>query len=405
MDDSTAQRTQVQSLNGTLATWAVAAMVAAMFMGTTLVTPLYVLYRREFGFSELTLTLIYAVYVVGNLGALLFFGRLSDQIGRRRATLPAIGIGVISTILFLAATNTTWLFLARMLSGLGIGIASGTGTAWLVELYSGRDKSRATLMASAANMAGLSIGALLAGLLAQYAAWPLRLVYVIYLALLIGMALVIRQTQETVEQRAPGLRQIEMRPRLGIPAGIRAQFIAPAATAFGTFALLGFYAALAPSVLAQDLHETNRAVGGAVVGELCIVATAALILTRSLKSRTAMLSGLALLLPALLLLVWARVEASMSVLLIGTALSGVATALGYRGSLQVVNEIAPADRRAEVISSYLLCCYAGNSLPVIGVGVLSSFSTPVTASSVFAATIAVFAIVALFTGAKYARGA
>ena len=61
-------------------------------MGSTLLTPLYLIYRRMFGFSEVTLTLIYAVYVVGNLAALFFFGRLSDQIGRRRTSLPAIAL-------------------------------------------------------------------------------------------------------------------------------------------------------------------------------------------------------------------------------------------------------------------------------------------------------------------------
>ena len=53
--------------------------------GSTLLTPLYVIYRQKFGFSGVTLTLIYAAYVVGNLGALLLFGRVSDQVGRRRA--------------------------------------------------------------------------------------------------------------------------------------------------------------------------------------------------------------------------------------------------------------------------------------------------------------------------------
>jgi hypothetical protein len=76
--------------------------------------------------------------------------------------------------------------------------------------------------------------------------------------------------------------------------------------------------------------------------------------------------------------------------------------LGYRGSLQVVNEIAPADRRAEVISAYLVCCYVGNSVPVIGVGVLSQLSTPIAASSAFAITIALFAVTAILTGRKFA---
>src|SRR3984957_6087789 len=72
----------------------VAIELGVMFVGAILPTPLYPLYRAEFGFSGITLTLIYAVYVLGNLAALLFFGRLADQIGRRNATLPAIGVGM-----------------------------------------------------------------------------------------------------------------------------------------------------------------------------------------------------------------------------------------------------------------------------------------------------------------------
>ncbi len=58
--------------------------LAAMFAGSTLLTPLYDVYRRAFGFSELTLTLVYSVYVVGNVLALVLFGRLSDQMAGGR---------------------------------------------------------------------------------------------------------------------------------------------------------------------------------------------------------------------------------------------------------------------------------------------------------------------------------
>jgi predicted MFS family arabinose efflux permease len=389
---------------GTLAPWLAASLVAGMFVGTTLVTPLYDLYRREFGFGEITLTLVYSVYAVGNLLALAFFGRLSDQVGRRRTALPAIGIGILATLVFLFATDTTWLFAARVISGFAIGIASGTGTAWIAELYGGRDKARASLAAACANMFGLSVGALLAGLLAQYAPWPLRLVFVVYLAMLGALMWVVSRVRETVQRPRP-FREASLRPRLGVPRSIAARFIAPAATGFGSFALFGFYAALAPSILAQDLHEQNRAVGGGVVFELCIVSTLTLLATRRLGSRAGMISGLVLLIPSLVLLVLGQALASMPLLLAGTALGGAAAALGYRGSLQVVNEIAPGDRRAEVISTYLLCCYLGNAIPVVGVAVISQLATPVIASSVFALTIALFAVAALFTGSKYPQRA
>jgi hypothetical protein len=88
-------------------------------------------------------------------------------------------------------------------------------------------------------------------------------------------------------------------------------------------------------------------------------------------------------------------------LLIGTSLGGISTALGYRGSLQVINQIAPDNQRAEVVSCYLVCGFSGNSLPVIGVGVISSIWTPMVATFVFALTIVVFALMAFVTGMKY----
>jgi hypothetical protein len=63
--------------------------------------------------------------------------------------------------------------------------------------------------------------------------------------------------------------------------------------------------------------------------------------------------------------------------------------------LQVTNQLAPADRRAEVVSSYLVVCYAGNSVPVIGVGLISSHASAIAASIAFAATISGFALIAL----------
>jgi MFS family permease len=397
----TASEEKVHSTAGRFAHWTVAALIAVAFVGTALLTPLYVIYRQMYGFSEITLTVLYAVYVVGNVVALVFFGRVSDQIGRRRMAIPAIGVAILSTAIFLFAMNTAWLFAARILSGFAIGIGAGTGTAWLAELYGRDNKARATVMATLGNLIGLSAGALVAGLLAQYAPWPTRLVFVLYLVVLTGLLFFLARTPETVKRPVKSLDEVSMRPRLGVPPQIRARFIAPAVTAFGMFALFGFYAALAPSILTQELHESNRALGGGIVFELCIVSTAVVLLTRSIRSRTAMLTGLVLLLPSLLLLVLAQSMASLPILLLGTAVSGSATALGYRGSLEVVNEIAPADRRAEVVSTYLLCCYVGNSIPIIGVGVLSTLSNQIVASTAFAITIAVFAVVALLTGTKY----
>jgi hypothetical protein len=68
----------------------------------------------------------------------------------------------------------------------------------------------------------------------------------------------------------------------------------------------------------------------------------------------------------------------------------------------VINRIAPADRRSEVVSSYLIALFAGNSVPVIGIGVLSAAASPLIANATFAIVTTLLAGIAAWTGIKYA---
>ena len=298
------------ALTGAWAVAAVAGMIGALFAGSTVLTPLYVIYKQEMGFSQIALTLIYAVYVCGNLAALFVFGRLSDRLGRRRVALPAIGIAIVSALVFIAAQGVAALYVARILSGLGIGIGVGTGTAWLAELIANGNKARATTIATSTNFLGLALGALAAGLLADHAPAPLVLPFVVYIVALGVAAALIARTRETVAPRAGGIREMP-RPKLSVPRDIRPQFVAPAVTGFGAMALVGFFAALSPSILQQTLHEQSHAVAGAVFFALAFVAAVSIVLMQHVPSRAAMLWSLGLMLPSVALIVLAQALAAM----------------------------------------------------------------------------------------------
>ncbi|MGH2712500.1 MAG: MFS transporter, partial [Thermoleophilaceae bacterium] len=60
--------------------------------------PLYHIYRQERGFSELMITVIFATFAAGVIAALLLFGRVSDQIGRRRALLPGLALSALNAV-------------------------------------------------------------------------------------------------------------------------------------------------------------------------------------------------------------------------------------------------------------------------------------------------------------------
>ena len=378
----------------------VALQLGVIFVGAIMPTPLYPLYREAFGFSGVTLTLVYAVYVLGNLVALLFFGRLADQIGRRRATIPAIIVSFASTMAFAAASGTAWLFVARALSGFSTGLAAGATTAWLAELYTGRGEGTAARIAAAANFFGCAAGPLLGGFLAQYAPMPLRLPFYVYLVLLCITAGVIGLAPETLANPRP-LGAVSLRPRLGVPRSIWLQFVSPAVGGFAVFALIGLYAALITSLLHEGLHYTAPLIAGAVAAEVFGVAAVTILATGRFGSQVTLISALALLLPSVWFLIAAEVAQSLLLVIVAAGLTGIAGGLGYRGTLEVINRIAPADRRSEVVSSYLIALFAGNSVPVIGIGLLAAAATPLTAHVTFAVVTTMLAGIAAWAGVKY----
>ncbi len=134
------------------------AVFAVCMTGTTLPTPLYPLYQQKFGFSELTVTVVYAVYAFAVIGALLLVGNASDAVGRRPVLLWGLVCAGASAVCFLLATGIAWLYAGRLLSGLSAGLFTGAATAYVMESAPPGRASRATFVATAVNMGGLGCG-------------------------------------------------------------------------------------------------------------------------------------------------------------------------------------------------------------------------------------------------------
>ena len=269
--------------------YAAALVLTLLFMGATLPSPLYVIYRDELHFSQVTLTLIYAVYFAGAMATAFFLGRISDEIGGAWRSFAAIAISIGASLVFIFADSLEMLFLGRLLSGLALPLASGAGTAWIVELC--EDRCTAASLSAGAILAGLGLGALISGMLAEYSTEPLVFPFVALVSLALAAAVIVWLLPETVKHRVRRWSQISLRPRIGVPRSIIGAFVAPAVTVFASFALLGFYSALAPSLLQRSLQVESHAIGGAVIFELYAVAVLVLALTHWLGARAAMLCG------------------------------------------------------------------------------------------------------------------
>ena len=375
-----------------VAFWLLAFVFAATMLGTTLPTPLYVIYQAQWHFSAAMVTVIFAVYAVAVLATLLLAGRSSDQAGRKSVLAAALGASALSTVAFIFAPDEGVLLAGRVLSGLSAGLMTGTATAALTELVPASAGRRASLAATAANMGGLGLGPLIAGLFAQYAPHPTTLVFEVYLAVLAAAGLCLRFVPETVSpRRRPTLRFAG----LGIPERGRGQFIAAAVAAFAAFALLGLFSSLVPGFIGGVLHQDSHAVQGAVVFAMFAVGTVTQVALSRFSSRRVVLAGLGLFLAALALIVAALAQAGMALFLAGTVVGGVAVGAIFLGSLATASRLAPPGRRGHAISAFFVACYAGLIIPVVGVGVLSGFTGTFPAVLVFSMLLAVLCLFSL----------
>ncbi|MEV8536690.1 MFS transporter [Streptomyces sp. NPDC051211] len=345
------------------------AVFAVCMAGTTLPTPLYSLYQEKFGFSELMVTVVYAVYAFGVIGVLLLAGNASDIVGRRPMLLAGLGFAAASAVCFLCATGLGWLYAGRLLSGLSAGLFTGAATAYVMELAPYGGASRATFVATAANMGGLGCGPLLAGLLAQYAPWPLYLPFTVHLVLVAGSAVVLLRLAETVGERRPLSTVRPQRPAL--PPQVRAVFGPAAIASFVGFALFGVFTSVSPAFLAQSLGVHNHAVSGLVVALAFFASTAGQLAVGRVGVGRSLPLGCAGLLAGLALLAGALRWDLLPLVVLSALVGGIGQGLAFRGALSAVAAASPADRRAAVISTLFVVAYAGISVPVIGVGVLS----------------------------------
>jgi MFS family permease len=374
--------------------WLTAYAFAVVMVGTTLPTPLYPFYEQRWGFSPLVITVIFAVYAVGVIAALLFLGSVSDRIGRRPALLAGLALSALSAVAFLLAGGLGALLAGRALSGLSAGIVTGAGTAALVDLAPPGRQSFASGVATAANLGGLGCGALLAGVVAALAAAPLRLPFWTDLALLAPAFMAVTRVPETV--RPSGGEVVHMQ-RLRVPAALRGTFTRAATAGFASFAMSGLFSAVAPTFLARLLHQPSPALAGAMVFALFTASAAGQLAIGRMPARTGLSTGCIGVAIGAGLVAGALALGSLLFLIAGAVVAGLGQGLSVGAGLAALNTEAPPNRRGEVASSYFVVLYVALSIPIVGVGLAAQIIGLRLAALIFTAFVAALAATCLIS--------
>jgi MFS family permease len=353
-------------LGRTPAFWMLAVILGLLLFAASAPSPLYVVYQARWGFSEITLTSVFAVYALALVAVLVIAGSISDHLGRRPTLVLSLVLETASMFLFAEAQGVDWLFAARTLQGAATGLALGTISAALLDLQPQRSPRLGALLGAIMPLVGLATGALGTGLLVQYGTDPTRLVYWLLVgafALAIAIAVAIPETV-----RRDGSWRQALRPTIGVPASLRGPFLATVPCLVATWALGGLLLALGPSLTAGVLGYTSHATGGVAIFILAGVSAIASVLFRDVRARASARGGLGALMGGVAVVLVGLQSGSLALFLVGAATAGLGFGPAFSGAFRALSSLAPSEERAGLVSSILAVSYLAFSLPAIAAG-------------------------------------
>jgi hypothetical protein len=387
--DHVSARDGARLWSGRTATVFFSATLITFIAGASAPTPLYRLYQEQWGFSPVVLTVIFAVYALGLLAALLTVGSLSDHIGRRPVLLAAIALQAVAMALFAAADSTSALIVARLLQGFATGAATATLSAALLD----SDRTHGPLINSLVNPLGMAIGALAASTLVTLAPWPTRTVYLVLLAVLLVEAVLVRRLAETIEPRSGAWRSLA--PSIVVPPQARRMLIAITPINVAVWALGGFYMSLAPSLLREATGSDSPFLGGAIVATLTLSGAVAIPLLRRLAAPATLALG-AVTLTLGLGIVLAGVHFRLvTPIFVGTGIAGFGWITAFLGTLRSLLPLALPNERAGLSAAYYVESYLAMSVPAILAGFLARAIGLIPATDVYAGALIALALMAV----------
>lgn len=350
--------------------WLLGLILALLLFAASAPSPLYREYQAAMGFSPLTLTAIYASYALGGIAALLTTGRLSDHLGRRPVLIAALAVEVAAMLLFIRATDVVLLFAARILTGMGIGMAAGAVSAWLLDLAPPADPQLGSVVNGAGPLFGLGGGALFAAFLVEYGPDPSSLVYQVLAATYL-IVIVILVIVPDVARRRPGW-WASMRPSIGVPATVRPTFIAATPAIVGMWALSGLYLALGPSLALETLATTNRFTGGLIIFALCGTGAAASFALRRADANRLFVSGSAVVIIGVGVTLLGVLSGNAALLFGGSVIAGVGLGGGFSAFVRATTPLALPEQRGALVAAIYVVVFVSFSVPTIVAGALVS---------------------------------
>ncbi|MFC0450970.1 MFS transporter [Rhodococcus jostii] len=344
----------------------VAVVIATLLGASAAPTPLYEVYQSNWGFSSLQSTLVFGIYAVSLLLALLTVGSLSDYVGRRPVLMTALVFEAASMVMFATAEGIGLLLFARVVQGFATGAAISALGSTLLDLE--RKPGRGATVNSIAPTVGLALGAIGSSLISEHLPRPTSTVFLVFCALFVVEILGIWAAPETAVRQKGALAS--MRPTLAVPSTALGMLVLTGPCLVAVWALGGFYLSLGPSLARNALDVHTSLIGAVMVATLTGTGAFAVFVLRNVAARRILYVGASALVAGVAITLVGAETSSALWILAGTAVAGVGFGAGFQGTIRTVMPLAEPHERAGLLSSIYVIAYLANSVPALAAGYL-----------------------------------
>lgn len=376
--------------------FAVSATFLVVFIASGTPVPLYNTYRVEDGISNSGLALATVAYLTTTALSLLLLGRLSDYLGRRPVAIGAAVSALAGVLIFSQVHVLPLLIAGRILQGLACGVASATLGTYVIDTAPPRPAWLPGVLTSVGPSASIPVGALISGVLAQYAPAPRHLIYFIVAACLVICIVLLTGCPDSVQRTKGALGSL--RPQIAVPAGKGRIILTSGACLVTTWSFSAFYQAFAPAITADHLGSSNPIAIAAVFASIVILGPIGGSLVGRLRASSAIRLGV-ICFAVLTVVIMASLFAGAIVPFLGLSLVGsLCLGAANSGAIRaVVGDAAPA-ARAGLLSTMFLISYSGAAVPALLAGNLALVFSVNQIGACYVVLAVLCAVVALIAG-------
>ena len=344
-------------------------IIATALMGSGLPSPLYVLYQASYHLSNTWVNVLFSMYAVGVLVALMLIVSFGDKIADRRILIVSSSILILlSSIIMIFASSQSELLVGRLLTGLGTGSVLGSASAALLELDRHNNEKTTAILTTITFTLGSGLGPCVSGFLINAHWYPTITSYcVIMMLAFIALPLICltplpvqNSSVETTDSHSHKINPLSNRG-----------FWVASITVIAGWSVGAVFMSSGQLFTTHLAMVTNPFIAALLITLFQFAAGIGQVSSGLIEQKKAIAYGLSLCVAGQIGMYFCAISAFTLGYQISSLLSGLGYGVSFVGATGLINREAPPSQRASFISSYYVLAYIfGNAIPSLSVGTM-----------------------------------